>query len=111
MQTAKNLFKKFDIEFDKTTDEQREILEKNFLQAQKYCSLLTDYIHFVKNKNNNKSDFLKFLEKYVFSTKGFKIVDYKKFSHFNDYIEIWFEGPAIYIPVNFESLNWLKNNV
>jgi hypothetical protein len=108
---TKNLFKKFDTEFDKTTDEQREILEKNFLQSQKYCSLLTDYIHFVKNKNNNKSDFLKFLEKYVFSTKGFKIVDYKKFSHFNDSIEIWFEGPAIYIPTTFNKLEWLEKNV
>jgi len=74
---------------------------------------MLDYINFVENDNNNKSDFMKFLERKIFNTKGFSIKSlYNINSLIGDDREVWFEGPALYIPVNsHHQINWMIDNV
>ncbi len=113
LQTIK-MFKDFDTAFDKTTSEQRQKLERKFLLSQNLHPLMSYYTKFVEEENSNKSDFLKFIEKYVYSAKNFKCKKVKDLFNFISQCknnEVWFEGPAIYIPTTSNKLEWLEKNV
>ncbi|NCC70939.1 hypothetical protein EOM09_05135 [bacterium] len=103
------LFKDFDQKFN--TLDLNEFLAKN--KKYKICK---EYVKFVKNKQNNSfkdffgknkepisSDILRFLEFNIFSTKGFKLENVNNFNS-NKNSEVWFEGPALYIPIGNKNL-------
>ena len=103
------LFKDFDQKFN--TLDLNEFLAKN--KKYKICK---EYVKFVKNKQNNSfkdffgknkepisSDILGFLEFNIFSTKGFKLENVNSFNS-NKNSEVWFEGPALYVPVGNKNL-------
>ena len=108
-----HLFEAFDKKFDEfNEEEQRQRFIDMFVDIYDH-TLMLDYINFVENDNNNKSDFMKFLERKIFNTKGFSVKSlYNIDSLMGDDREVWFEGPALYIPVNsHHQINWMIDNV
>ena len=108
-----HLFEAFDKKFDEfNEEEQRQHFINKFVDIYDH-TLMLDYINFVENDNNNKSDFMKFLERKIFNTKGFSVKSlYNIDSLMGDDREVWFEGPALYIPDNsHHQINWMIDNV
>ncbi len=105
-----NLFKEFDNVIDNASKNKRQkylnVFNKNYYSN----SLFSDFIKFVEI--NKKSNFLKFLEENVFNSKDFKIVNVSDLSTIIDnYKEVWFEGDAIYMPIEDMYFEWIRDNV
>lgn len=114
------LFKEFNEKF--VTIDDKKMQEYVIAFTDKYnCTLLSDYEIFVK-RNSNKSDFLRFIEQNIFDTKGFITVDISNLGSKIDkrknlpslmasQNEVWFEGDAIYMPIEDMYFEWIRDNV
>lgn len=101
------LFTEFDKKLDSFTDSKKKECIEVFNENYDNNRLFSDFIKFVEK--NNKSDFLQFIEKNIFSSKDFKVVNISNLSTIiNNYKEVWFEGPAIYIPTHYK---YFKTNI